>query len=258
MLVWTSAVSAATIEPLQGWVTVDKLDKALAYARKKNRPVVFMVAFKKSTCPLHNGCARSYMREKSIAGAVKVLVYAEEPKPAEFLKVSRQVGNEGKFVPRMYVADPGLRILGFVKYKAGKDLKPIVGLSKKIMSWQKKADKTVAGADKLAAAGKYKAASKLYEKVLAEDRKYARFVHRTWGDDVDKETVAPIYYAGLNEKLEGLPTLADARLAEAEALFEKQEYKAAEKLLSPMVADGADFEAVKKAKALLAKIQSAK
>ena len=252
-----ASASAATIEPLAGWAKVDQLDKAIEVAKKKGLPIVFLYAFQESDCPLHNGCARSYMREKSLAGMVRVLVYCDQPAPAQVAEVLKQVTPPDNLVPRMYIADPDLRILGFVKYKAGKDLKPIIALAKSNMKWLTKSRKSLEKANGLAEDGRYKAACKLYDNIIKNDVKRTVLVHKTWGEEADAETTSGFYFPEAKEKRDGIEKLANDRLEKARTHFLAQEYEKAKELLEPMVADGADFDAVKQAAELLKKVKEA-
>ena len=259
LLTLQSVLAAATIDPLPGWVKADKLDKVLEYAKAKGRPIAFLHTFKTSDCPICTSDSRKYMREKSLAGTARVILYAEEPLPEAFRTVAKQVKRPDNVIPVVYIATPELEVIGFARSGTNtKDLKQIVALSRKIMTWRKKAAKNISKADALVEGGRFKAATTLYEKVLKLDRKYTRMVHKTWGEKLDKDAVTPKYFAKAAETLAGLEKQAETRLEKATEHFENKAYAEAEKLLTPMVSDGADFEAVRKARELLTKVKAAR
>ncbi|KPL04971.1 MAG: hypothetical protein AMK75_00050 [Planctomycetes bacterium SM23_65] len=258
LLLLASWLSAKDIEPRRGWVTGEHAEKAVAYAKKKGMPIVFLYAYSQSSCPKHNARADTYMRDRSLNGMVRVLVYCDKPRPAAFTKVVSQVGQDGVYVPRMYIADPELRLLGFVRNNVtGTKLARIASLGKRNMAWQGKTVKALKKAEKLAADGKFNAALEIYKLAEKEDKGYGVLIARTWDEQLSAADAEPAFFPELAQKKEELARLAQTRLDQATELYEKQNYAEAKKLLEPMVRDKANLEAVAKATELLKKVREA-
>lgn len=243
-----------TLEPRPGWVTADQLNRAIAAAKKKNRIVCVLYAFRES---FFHSRARNYMRHKGLNGMARVLLYVTRRPPQAASKIMDQVERPDRYLPILYFATPDdLAILGFVQ--SGTNMKTVTGivaLVRKVFSWRNKTKKKVAGADKLVEAGRFKAARKIYEKVVKEDQKYTAAVSRTWNVILSKDEVEARYFADVPQKINALESKARQRLEQAEGHYDKREYAEAEKLLKPMVKDNDDLEAVRRAAELLTKIK---
>ena len=243
-----------TLKPRPGWVTADHIDQAVAVAKKKNRIVCVLYAFRRGE---GHETARNYMREKSLRGMVKVLLYvtARAPEPAR--KIMGQVRRPDAYLPVMYFATPDdLSILGFVQSGTSlANLRRVVALVKKVFAWRHKSSKEVARADKLVEGGRFKAARKIYEDVRDEDLKCAIAVTKTWNIILSKEEADGLYFPDLAGKIDELETKAEERLEQAQEHYDNGKYAKAGEMIEPMVKDAADFEAVEKAAELLEKVK---
>lgn len=258
LLVFASGVSAKDLRLKGGWVSGEQTAAAVDQAKRVNMPIVFLYAFSKSRCPKHNSRLRLYLRDKSLRGMVKVVVWCEEPLPRPFSKVAGQVGQDHPIVPRMYVADPQLRILGFIRNNVtGTQLGRIASIARENVAWQARATKAFKKARKRMAAGKFRAASKIYKKAKREDKTFSVLIAQTWGERLPREQAELVFFPELKNAMEEVTRRAQARLDKATELYENRQYAEARKLLEPMVKDKADLEPVREAAELLEKVKEA-
>ena len=250
----TGLAYAPTLEPEPGWATGHNMKKAIAVAKKKNRILCLVWAWHES---YWRTTAKRYMRNSSLRGMVKVLVYVSNKPPKAMRKVMDQVDRPDMGTPVMYFVTPdGLAVLAFVQ----SDSRPakvsrMAALAKKVFAWYKRTKKDVAKADKLVEAGKFRAAFKIYGKVMKEDLGNTVIVHKSWDAIVDPDEIEGFYFPDVPDKIDGLEAKAEERLEEAEEHFDKGEYAKARKMIEPMVRDAVDFEAVEKAVELLEKVK---
>jgi hypothetical protein len=248
----TGAAYGLPLEPEEGWVTGAEMDQAVKFAQDKHLPLVFVYDFREGS---FHSSAHSYMRNQSLAGFVKVLVYVSAKPPSAFQKVADQIQEPDSFLPVMYFASPDLQVLGFVQSGARSDKVSLhATLAKQLHVWLTRTSAELNKADKCAADGRFNAALGVYRKAAIEDIKNTVLVSKTWEVILTEQEAKPLYFPDLPERMKKLETLAEERLAKATEHYEKQEYAEAKKLLEPMVKDKADFEAVKKAAELLKKV----
>jgi hypothetical protein len=242
---------ASELLPDPGWFTSETMDQAIEIAKKKGMPIVILHAKREG----FHGASHSYMRSKELDGFVKVLVYESGRPPKAFGEIAGQVERPDPWLPVMYFASSDLRILGFVQSDAQvAKVARNAGVAKQLFAWVSKTAADVKRAEKLVADGKLKAAKSIYERVVVEDIKNTVLVNKTWEAVLDEKDAKPIYFPDVPDKLKGLEDIAQQRLQEASAHFDKKEYAEAKKILEPMVRDNADLEAVKKAKDLLQQV----
>ncbi|KPJ57602.1 MAG: hypothetical protein AMS16_01270 [Planctomycetes bacterium DG_58] len=248
------AAYAPTLKPEPGWVTGEHTEKAVAAAKKRNRILCFLWAWHES---YWRTTAKRYMRNSALGGMVKVLVYVSRKPPQAMSKVMDQVARPDIGTPIMYFATPDdLVVLAFVQSDSRPDkVSRMAGLAKKVFAWRNSTRKDVARADKLAEAGKFKAARQIYERVVKEDLGNTVIVHKTWDAVVKAEEIDGFYFPDVPDKIDALEGKAEERLEKAEEQFEKGEYAKAKEMVEPMVKDAADFEAVKKAAKLLENVE---
>lgn len=245
---------AKEIKAGRGWIKPGLAGNAVAYAKKKNRPVVFLYTFKNS----HDSRTTTFMKSKRFNGMVKVLIYADKRPPEPFMTVAGGIVSDA-FVPRLYVATPDLVLLAFIKRDTpGSKLTAAVGQAKKIMKWYKGAKKDIKKADGYVEGGKYKAAKKIYKKIIRSDKKYSFAARRTWDDETTPEAIIPTFYPFLDEKMLSMEGLAQKRYETAKKHVEDEEYDEAIELLGPMVADKADYPIISQAGELLKKAKEAR
>jgi hypothetical protein len=258
LIVWLLSMGAAygsSLEPEPGWATGEDMDKAVEVAKQKNTPLVFLYAFRES---FSHGTSRMYMKNKDLGGFIKVLVYVSAKPPSAFQKVARQVQEPDRFVPIMYFASPDLQVLGFVQSDSRSDkVSRHATLARELFAWLTKTNSELKRAEKCAADGRFNAALKIYQKASIEDIKNTVTVSKTWEAVLTEQEAKPLYFPDLPDKINGLETMAQERLAKATEHYDKKEYDEAKKLLEPMVKDKADYEAVKRAAELLEKVKAA-
>ena len=257
LLVFGSELSGV-LKPKRGWVTIEHLDQAVAHARKKNTPIAFLYALSTTTCPKHNIRANSYMRDKSLGGMVKVLVYSDKPVPRLFGKVRDQIAPATRLVPRIYITDPQLRVIAFIKGSlSGTPLARLAAMARGNLAWQNKTASAIRKADDAVALGKFRAAMKTYKKAEKGDREQTVLIARMWDETLRPDEVELKFFSELAEKASELVRQAQARLDKATELYENEKYAEAGKLLGPMVKDKAELTVVKKATELLKKVRKA-
>lgn len=245
---------APTLEPEPGWATADQMAKAVEAAKKKGRILCLLWDWHES---YWRTTAKRYMRNRSLGGMVKVLVYVSQRPPRDMETVMDQVEEPDGGTPVLYFADPeDLVILAFVQSDSRNDkVSDVANLAKKVYAWRNSTRKEVAKAGKLAESGRFKAARKIYEDVVKEDVGNTVLVHKTWDAVVAADEVNGFYFPEVPAEINNLETKAEKRLHEAEECFDKGEHEKARDLIEPMVKDGADLEAVKKAAELLKKVE---
>ena len=258
LLACASGLSAKDLRLRNGWVSGEQTDEAVNQAKRMKMPIVFLYAFNKSSCPKHRSRLRLYLRDKSLRGMARVVVWCEDPRPGPFDKVIGQVGQDGRIVPRMYIADPQLRILGFIRNDVtGTELGRTASLARDNVAWQASAVKAFRKSRKLMAAGKFRAAFKIYRKVEKQDKAFSVLIARTWGEHLPVEDAKLVFFPELKDAVEEVTRRAQARLDKATELYENEKYAEARKLLEPMVKDQADIAPVRAAAELLEKIKEA-
>lgn len=248
--------SALTLEPLRGWTTDMRMDKALALAKKRDCPIVMLYAPQEGGEAVSR--ARVFMRHPILKSMVRILVYESQKPPRAFRQVAGQVQAPGDGLPRLYITTPDLKILGFVPGGGHKKtLVNVAKIAKKTTRWMKKSIADMKAAEKGAAAGRFGTALKTYRRIIEEDKERAIIAHRTWRIGLSKDEVDHFYFPGMDEKIEALTPMAEARLEKAGTAFENKDYKKAKIFLVPMVRDKCDLEAVKAAAELLKKVEAA-
>ncbi len=245
---------AKDIKPGKGWVRAGLAGNAVAYAKKKDKAVVFLYTFKSS----HDSRTMTFMKSKKLGGMVKILVYVDGKAPEAFMTVAGGVDGD-RFVPRLYVATPDLALLAYIKRDSpGSKLTAAVGQAKKIMKWYRTSKKSIKKADAYVEAGRYKAAKKIYNKTIKQDKRYSFAVRRTWDDETMADAITPTFFPKLDEKMLSMEGLAQKRYEAAKKHVEDKEYDEAIELLGPMVTDKADYPIISQAAELLKKAKEAK
>jgi len=292
-LTFACSASAKDVVPAAGWATVEDWDKAVAYAKKTNKPITILYSFESSSCPKVAGCAGRIMRDKSLEATVRVIAFTEDDFALMNSLRSMARGGSG-MIPEVYMVDPNLQLVGFVDYgeERGTGLKDAAERAVEIVKFKGKTEKEIAKADKDAAAGKFKAALKAIDKLAEMDSKIAVYVaskSRTGasrmespkaeeGEEADvsteesqgnkssaslKEEQAPttpgLYYGDLRgTKRSEYNKLVEAKLAQAREHVSAGEHAKARALLNVIVNDNADLPAVQESAEFMKELAAAK
>jgi hypothetical protein len=250
----SASAAALTLDALPGWTTGENLDKAVEVAKKKECPIALLHA------PQEGGAevvmSRVYMKLPCLDGMVKVLVYDAARLPTTFRKVAGQVQAPGEGLPVLYVATPDLKIIGFIE-KGGhkKTGGRVAEVAWATWNWIKKSRRDIDAAEKGAQAGRFGTLLKTYRRIQDEQKECVVEVTKTWNVILTKDETKPIYFPELSQKIDGVPSMAEAHLEKAKEAFDKKDWAEARKLLGPMAADKCDLEAWNRAVALQAKVE---
>lgn len=259
--------AAGTIEH-EGWLFGEEAEKALELAEEHNVPVALMWTFRETSCPKCVGAARLMASAKSTKKMVRVMYYTTEAgDPAQngervtalFRKVHSQAKDESNYIPDLYFVMPDGRILGFVPYEEAGHTESEAKSVKQIGEWVNGMDKTLEKIDRDVDKGRYESALKKIDELVEQDAKISHMIQVQIGA-VDKkeempETPVSLFFPNLKEeKVAQYKAAAMEKIAEAEALIEKDELRAAQRLLRTLSRTPEDFEANAKAKALMEKV----
>ncbi len=253
---------------LEGWVRTTEVDKVLALAKEKDRPLVFML-IPRNPSSSQSKQAQVWARDSSLQSRVRVLVYKDNKQSAAN-RLFSLVDDDASDMPRLFFATSQMQISGYVSPRDARRLRGVGGLASSIDAWCKSVAKDLAKADQLAEQGRYGAAMKIINGVGESDLTYSAQVYHTWtslpppsdakdkpGEPADKPPVKvqPLYFPKLpGEKTAAYQAKAAARLAEARKHHTEGNSSEARRLLAPLAADGADFEEQAEARKLMAQI----
>mgnify|MGYP005842867477 CR=1 FL=1 len=265
---------------LDGWVPAAELDKALAFAKEKDRGLVFMYL---PAVPSkdHVALAEEWARDQSLSAMLRVIVHTGSK--GQFEKVRTSVNDGATESPRLYFATPDLVITGYVTPREARRLRKVAGLAATIDRWRRGVNDDLVKADALAEQGRFGAAVKLVSKLASEDASYTQAVIHTWeslpppatkkddkakdnkkkdppkeeprqADKPDRRTEG-WYFPGVAEaRTTDYRAKAAQRLAAAREQVEAGKIAEARQTLAPLAADGAGFDEQAEARKLLAEL----
>ncbi len=263
-----AAAHARELVPPAGWGTGEDLDQAIEYAQKKGLPIVFVHTFKETDCPKCIGATTRFTSERGFQNMVALMVYESESSP-KFRQVEQQVKDHGTYLPRLYITDPELNLIAFVKYEdSARGSTAAAAMANEFMAWRSNVPKRVDRADAQAARrAAYSKSLEQIEKIAAEDRAVSakldqilRGVEPAKKADADAEAPAAkgrFFPNIVEEARQRYEQMAAERLAEARTAIEQEDYVAARRVLTPMVRDGADLPQIAEAANLLKQVESA-
>ncbi len=168
--------AGAMAGPKATWHPAEKLDRAVAGAKKLGRPIAIMLQDSQSTCPLHNSQRSRWKSNSMFRYFVCVIAESKGERPPVLTALERAAaGKQGKFIPRIYLGTPEGDLLGVIPYKtpdadaaklvraALKKNGPMMSRAKALGLWKK-----LVKARKLWGDEKYAAAVACYSEIKAK------------------------------------------------------------------------------------------
>jgi len=283
--------------PPSGWMGADDFPKASALAKKNGQPLAIFFTYGSKDRYYGRGQAFGtyILSQPGLRSTVRVMVFAETM--PDFLQTIRgKTGDTTGFMPQLYLLDPRGNIAGFAASGDRALVIKSIKVVNDLAAWMKRSDRLLDAADQSAVAGRYSAALRMLEPIEREDRKMTAAVAAVVPQQASSATtqsssgtaelnpfarpgevddgVNPVDPQPQPKSQEELPPgtyypdLIAARRAKYEALaadrvqtaqnaFDRKQLTEAKRLLSPMVQDHADFDAVQQAAELLKKVQAA-
>lgn len=241
VLAGPSALAASS----RAWYKGRELDKAKNEAKLLGKPMVIMYQETGSGCPKHNAQRSKWRKLSTLRQFVCVELDTSEEKAFMNSVRSKSAGQEGRYIPMLFLTTPDGKFLEVIPYKASsralnslvraaqKKFGPVLPRAKAILLWRK-----LASARKLWKAQKYTNALACYRTVALAKKVNPNL---------------PIV-AELKTDEEAIDEHGAKPLKEAEALREKGEVVKAEGLLRKIQGTYKGFEPAKKAKELLDQI----
>lgn len=243
----------------QGWVGVDKAEKAIAYAEKHGLPVAILSAPKSvnvTSCPkcaggkVYRGAAGLQMAvSRSVPKAVKIVVYYGEQLPLAD-ELAGKVTQRG-LVANAYIADMGGNVLAHASnVTAATDRDKSFRLAASIASWQTKVARELKSIDRMIEAGRYNSAIKTAANIAKKDSEVTALTTGT-EQDKDAEVAGKFYPTIAADTLTKSEAHAADRLAEAKSLIASGDNTQALTILRALSANGSDLSIIDTVRDLL-------
>lgn len=268
--VFMNHADAREIKPPAGWGVAGDIDKAIEHAKENGLPLVFVQTFNETTCPLCINATTQMVRHRPFGNMVRLMVYQGESHAA-FRQLQQQVADNGRYLPRLYIADADLNLIYFVRYEdVSTALNEASNVTNQLMSWRNSVPRRLAQAQTHATRGNFYQALDIIEKIAAEDSEVTQRLEAMQrggqqqaqqGSQDAEGQAAPrpgkFFPDLLSESREKFEQIADDLLAEARKAIEEENWAVARRVLTPMSRDRSDLPQIAEAGELLKQVEAA-
>lgn len=249
----------------QGWVGVDKAEKAIAYAEKHGLPVAILSAPKSvnvTSCPkcaggkVYKGAAALQMAvSRAVPKAVKIVVYYGEQLPMAD-ELAGKVTQRG-LIANAYIADLNGNLLAHASNTTPATQRDkLLRTAASIGSWQAKVAREIKSIERTIEAGRYSTAIKTAQKIAAKDSDVTVAISGEKSDKDAEPVPGKFYPTIVADTLATAEAHAAERFAEAKTLLAADKTAEGVTLLRALANNGSDLSIIEDVRSLL-KEQSA-
>lgn len=262
-LAWSLLLPAgawAQSKELEGWASGDQWAQAVEHAQETGKPIVVIQhVFDQSKET--DKVAWAWASNRGLRGMVPIH-FKSTAQDKGYKQAADQANDEYKYGPKLYIFDPQLRLVGYRNYRHKLTANEALAVAGHVLKWQKGVERDLAKADQFAEAGRISAALKVVDDIAAQDIKSTYAVQLLTVSAAEGETptrpeppTAGWFYPDLVPTQQALfAAKADARIAEAERLYQDLKHREALAVIRPLASDTSDLPQVEKAKELQAQI----
>jgi len=266
-LSWVALASparAGTVIENDDWLYGEAAEKALAYAKERNLPIVLLVTSREPNCPRCINAAQDIINARPHRDMVRIVYYLNEEglNSESVVSFARAAGRKcGGLSPfsAYYVTAQG-EPLGFVSTDQTAEASSEGSTVLQIHQWINSVPGDVARADREAAQGRYTQALDRLETIERRDAQVSHLIQQLLGkakaeDPMPEQPVSAMFPDIYQTKLAEYDVLAQAELDAAKALVAEDKLRDAQRALRPLARGPEALSTTEPAKALLEEVE---